>query len=149
MPSTMRKVGRDRDDREGIDDDGAVEKWCLATPLASNARNDDGGDMAMAGGCVGVVNAGGVMANNVIGRGWLPETGGALPRPPSHRVAGRSRSGDKLAIKSIIHTNSYANFSVIIVRSFKVLIPMVVAKIRLSQLIQKEEISIADSFGVS
>ena len=40
----MRKVGRDRDDREGIDDDGAVEKWCLATPLASNARNDDGGD---------------------------------------------------------------------------------------------------------
>ncbi len=76
----MKKVGRDRD---GVDDDGAVEKWCLATPLASNARNDDGGDMAMAGGCVGVVNAGGVTANNVIGRGWLPETGGALPRPPS------------------------------------------------------------------
>ena len=29
--------------------------------------------MAMAGGCVGVVNAGGVTANNVIGRGFVAE----------------------------------------------------------------------------
>ena len=36
-----------------------------------------------------------------------------------------------------------------IVRSFEILIPLVDSKSRLSQLIQKEESSIADSFGFS
>ena len=39
--------------------------------------------MAMAGGCVGVVNAGGVTVNNVSGKGWLQREAEPLPRPPS------------------------------------------------------------------
>ena len=26
------------------DGDGAIDKWCPTSPLAPNARNDDGGD---------------------------------------------------------------------------------------------------------
>ena len=39
--------------------------------------------MAMAGGYVGVVNAGGVTVNTDGGRGWLLREAEPLPRPPS------------------------------------------------------------------
>ena len=82
----MNKVGRD-----GVDDDGGdgtVAKWCrrrhrrraLTTMMAVTA--------AMAGGCEGVVNAGGVRANNVNRRGLMPRevnAGGRRRTVPLYR----------------------------------------------------------------